>query len=122
MTLTPGKFVWIAMTRLRIEANFGQRGDHALLTLSRRQARMMHLQALFDDVRYRHARRQRTVGVLKHDLHIAAERPHLFELETLDGVSQEHDRARGRNQARNRETNRRLAASGFADHSERCRR
>ena len=40
---------------------------------------MMHPQAFLDDVGDRHARRERAVGVLEHDLHVAAERPHLPE-------------------------------------------
>ncbi len=40
----------------------------------------MDPQALLDDVGDRHARRQRAVRILEHDLHVAADRPHLLEL------------------------------------------
>ena len=79
----------------------------------------MHPQAFLDDVRHRHARRQRAVRILKHDLHVVAIRPHLLELEALDRIAHEHDRARRRDQPQNGETERRLARAGFADDAER---
>ena len=44
---------------------------------------MMDRQALLDDLGDRHARRQRAVGILEHDLHVAAVRPHLLEAQAL---------------------------------------
>src|SRR5689334_9698361 len=44
------------------------------------ELRLVHGQALGDDVADRHARRERAERILEHDLHVAAERPHRLEL------------------------------------------
>ncbi len=53
----------------------------------------MHAQALADDLGDRHARAERAVGILEHDLHLAPQRPHGAELEALQRLADEHDRA-----------------------------
>ena|SRR5436190_533249 len=58
LTLAAGEFMRIAVAGLRIQPDIVQRSDDALLSLGPRQPRMMNPQALFDDVRYRHAWRQ----------------------------------------------------------------
>ena len=93
LALAAGKFVRIAEPRLGIEADIVQGADHAALALLGRHVGMMHPQPFLDDVGDRHARAERAVGVLEHDLHVAAERPHLLEVQALQLLAEEHDRA-----------------------------
>src|SRR5262249_29790356 len=83
------------------------------------QLGMMHPQALLDDVRDRHAWRERAIGILEYDLHLAAEWPHLLEGQPGELVAEEYDRAVGRHQAENGEAERGLAGAGFAQDAER---
>src|SRR5215813_488381 len=71
--------------------------------------RMMHPQAFLDDVGDRHAWTQGAIGILEHDLHVAPERPHGFELQALDGVAEKHDGAVRRDQPQDGEAERGLA-------------
>ena len=79
----------------------------------------MHPEALLDDVGNRHARRQRAVGVLEHDLHVVAERPHLPEVQPGDLAAEKHDRPIRRDQPQDGEPERGLAGAGFADDAQR---
>ena len=83
LALAAGEFVRIAEARLRIEADVLQRLDDVLLAFVPRDVRQVNPHALLDDVGHRHARRQRAVRVLEHDLHVAAVRPHLLEAQAL---------------------------------------
>src|SRR5262245_19616493 len=107
------------MAGLRVETNIVQRIDNALLASRPRQPWMVDPQALFDDIRHRHPRRQRTVRILKHDLHVMSERTHLLEFETVDVLSHEYDWAGRRNQPKNGQTKCRFARSRFPDDPER---
>ena len=79
----------------------------------------MHPQPLVDDVGNRHARAERAVGVLEHDLHVVAERPHLAEFQAGDLLAQKADQALRGNQPQDGEPERGLAGAGFADDAER---
>src|SRR6185295_14074459 len=83
----------IAETRRRIEADVLKRLDDARLALFVRQRLLMHGQAFGDDIADRHARAQRAERILKHDLHVAAERQHVLEAQALDVATEEHDRS-----------------------------
>src|SRR4029077_5337668 len=94
-------------------------GNDALLALRGREPRLVHPQPLLDDVLNRHARRKRAVRILEHDLHAVPERPHLLELQALQRLSHEHDRAIRGDQPQDREAERGLARAGLADDAER---
>ena len=68
-----------AKAQSRIEAVIGKRAHNALVALASGHGGVVDLQSLFVDVVDRHARRERAVRILKHDLHVAPERPHLLE-------------------------------------------
>src|SRR6516225_3035368 len=118
LALAAGKFVWIAEPRFRIEPDVSQCLDYPLLALVARQLRLMHRQPFGNDVADCHARAQRTERILKHDLHVAAERPHLLETQALDVVAEEHDRPVGGDQPQQRQPKGGLARAGFADHAQ----
>src|SRR6478609_759012 len=80
---------------------------------------MMHPQAFFNDVRDRHARRQRAVWILEYDLHVVAEGPHLLELEAFNGMAHEYNRPRGGDQPKDGEPKRGFAGTRFTDDAER---
>ena len=109
----------IAETRRGIEPDIAERLDHPRLALSLRERALMHAQALRHDIADRHPRAQGSERVLKYDLHVATERPHLLETQTLDVFAQEHDRPVRRNQPQQRQTERGLAGPGFTDDAER---
>src|SRR6516162_5907620 len=79
----------------------------------------MHPQPLLDDVGHRHARAERAIGILEHDLHVTAERKHIAELETGDALAQEHDAALRGNEPQDRQPERGLAGARFADDTQR---
>src|SRR5579859_2809816 len=72
-----------------------------------------------DDVTHRHARVERAVGILKYDLHIAAEG---FERVATEGknilIFEPHLATRGFHESKDRPPGRRLAAARLADQSE----
>src|SRR5262245_59208792 len=107
------------MPRLGVEPDVGQRVHNALFARRFRKVRVMYPQALFNDIRHRHAWRQGAVRILKHDLHVVPEGTHLLELETLNGVSHEYDRPGRRDQPQNSQTESRFARARFADDPER---
>ena len=77
---------------------------------------VMDLQGLADDLADRHARIQRSVGILEDDLHLAAEPPELGLVEVEHVLAVEAHRASGRlDQAQQHAARGRLAASGLAD-------
>src|SRR6476659_1109602 len=80
---------------------------------------MVHPQAFFNDVRYRHARRQRTVWILEYDLHVVAEGPHLLELEAFNGMAHEYNRPRGGDQPEDGKPKRGFARTRFTDDAQR---
>src|SRR4029077_15057989 len=80
---------------------------------------MMHPQAFFNDVRYRHAWRQRAVWILEYDLHVVAEGPHLLELESFNGMAHEYNRPRGGDQPKDGKPKRGFARTRFTDDAQR---
>ena len=52
----------------------------------------MNTEAFGDNIANGHARAERPIRVLKHDLHIAADRAHLLEPQTLNIVAEKYDR------------------------------
>ena len=119
LALAAGKFMGKAKTQLRIEADVAQGLNHALVALAIGHVGLMDLEAFLDDVGDRHARRQRSVGILEHDLHVAAERAHFLEIQALQIAAHEGDQAVRRDQPQDGAAQRRLARAGFADHAER---
>src|SRR6185312_16155181 len=89
LALAAGEFVREAKAPGRIEADIGERAHHARVALALRHGGMMDLQSFLDDVVDRHARRERAVRILKYDLHVATERPHLLEAQALQLVAHE---------------------------------
>ena len=73
-----------------------------------------------DDLRRRHARIERRIGILKHELHIAPDRDHfrLFHLRQIFSVEQHFSGSR-LIQLRNRAYDGRFSAARFADESQR---
>jgi len=82
----------------------GQGAHDLLLALSRRKVGLMHPQPFLDHARDRHARGQRAVGVLEHDLHVAAVRPHSLEAKAMDRLAKKYDRAVRGNEPQDRES------------------
>src|ERR1700722_15287752 len=97
----------------RIKADIDERTHDALVALAFRHGGAMDLQSLLDDVVDRHARRERAVRILKHDLHVASERAHLLETQSLQLVAHEDDRAVRGDQPQERKPERSLAGTGF---------
>ena len=87
------------MPRFRIEADVFQRCDHFILARGGGKPRLVHPQAFAYDFRDRHARRQRAVGVLKYDLHVAPEWAKCPEFQPLNGLAKEYDGTVARDQA-----------------------
>ena len=120
LALAAGKFVRIAVHGRRIEAGVGQSAARRLFTpRRRRQALVLDQQALLDDFRHRHARRQRAIGVLENDLQFLAQRPHLARGKAVDVLAEIEDRPFGADQAQQRQPERGLAGAGFADKRQR---
>ena len=80
----------------------------------------MNEQGLCDDVSNPHTGIERTGGILKDDLHIAPDQLHLAGRKVKDRLSVESNATGGvRNQSKYRPGDGGLAASGFADQTER---
>ncbi len=109
LALPTGELMRIAEPCRRVEPDITQRTDHLLLALFVGEIRKMDPQPLLDDVGNRHARAERPIGVLEHDLHIAAERPHRFEVQASQRLAQERDQALRGNEPQDRKPERRLA-------------
>jgi hypothetical protein len=111
--------VRIAVDHVRVQADDPQQLAHALLAL-RMRASVEVLQRLGHDRPDGHARVERRVRVLKDHLDPPPERMQLGRAEPSDILSVEDDAAsRRRVQAYDRLGERRLAAAGFTDQSER---
>ncbi len=74
---------------------------------------------LGDDLGDREARRERSVGILEHDLHLAAQWPHVAAVIAVDALALEYDLALAVDQAEECQAERGLAGAGLADHTER---
>src|SRR5689334_14344055 len=79
----------------------------------------MYRETLGDDLTDRHARTQGAKGILEHDLHVAAERAHGLEFQSLDLLAQKHNRPVGGDQPQQRKTERGFAGAGFAHDAQR---
>ena len=64
-----------------LEADVEKRTRHDLAALRIAKPGALHVEAFADDVGDGQTRRQRAVGVLKHDLHVLAQRPDGPQLE-----------------------------------------
>src|SRR4029077_20273086 len=95
LPLPAGEFVREAKSRIWIEPDIVERLNDAAVALGFGHTRMMNLQAFLDDIGNRHTRRQRTVGILKNDLHVAAERAHFLEGPSLQIMTHERDQTFG---------------------------
>ena len=74
LPLAAGEFVGVAIHVRRVQAHFRQCASHLLAALGFRHAGVVNAEPLLDDVLHRHARRQGTVWVLEHHLHVLAQR------------------------------------------------
>ena len=83
----------------------------------------MNVQRLPDDFANRHARVERSGGILKNQLHLAPERQHIDRdllLAVENGLAIVNDLSGGRFiQTQNRSAQRGFAAAGLADNAER---
>ncbi len=79
LALAAGELVRIAPAGQRIEPDLLQRPADTLVALLVGERPLVHLQPFGDDVADRHARAERAVGVLEHDLQLVAQRPHFRE-------------------------------------------
>ena len=77
----------------------------------------MHAQPLGDHLFGRHARRERAVGILEHDLHVPPQGAQAPGFPALDVLAEKDDRAIGRDQPHHCQCKRRLARAAFADHT-----
>ena len=93
--------------------------DSARATMARRAEAVSPLswmtQAFLDDFRHRHARRQRAIRVLEHDLDFLAQRPHLAGVQPVDVLAEIDNGAVRADQAEQRQTDGGLARAEFAD-------
>src|SRR5581483_806972 len=78
------------------------------------------LQGLADDVAHRHARVERRIGILEHDLHLAANGAHARAAPATDSAPVEVDAtARRLDELENRARQRRLPAARLAHETDR---
>src|SRR5436190_5637399 len=118
LALAAGEFVRVALARRRIEPDLAQCiVDHArALGLA---ADIVDLEAFADDLRHRHARAERAVGVLEDDLHLPAERADVALAERLQVLAVEADAAFAALEPQQGKAERRLARARFADQPDR---
>ena len=114
LALAAGELVRVALGGGGVEADLVEDGGDAAGLV----AEAVHGEALGDDLRDRHARGERAVGVLEDHLHVAAERAELGVLPALDVLAEEDDAALGRDEAHDGEREGGLAGAGLADDAE----
>ena len=114
LALAAGELVRVALGGGGVEADLLEDGGDAAGLV----AEAVHGEALGDDLRDRHARGERAVGVLEDHLHVAAERAELGVLPALDVLAEEDDAALGGDEAHDGERERGLAGAGLADDAE----
>jgi len=77
-------------------------------------------QAFHDRLAHRHARMQRGIGILEHDLHLAAQQAHLAGRHLVEVAAVEQHLAAGlAHQVEDHAAKRRLARTGFAHQPQR---
>src|ERR1700749_921444 len=79
----------------------------------------MDFQPFLDDLRDREPRRQAGIRVLEDDLHLAPERPQLAAAKFVDAAAFENNLPLAVDEPQQRQAERRLARSRFADHTQR---
>src|SRR5205823_14774408 len=99
--------------------DFGEGGCDAPPPLGLIEPLSLHDQALLDDLPDRQPRRQRSIRILEHDLHLLAQGPHRLCFECLDIAAHEHDRAPRLDEAEHRKTECGLARARLADDTQR---
>jgi ABC-type dipeptide/oligopeptide/nickel transport system ATPase component len=99
LPLPAGKFMWIAVPCLGIEADLFQRRDDRRVAGVFVLGEIVDLEPFGDDLAHRQTRRQRAIGVLEDDLHFAPDRAQLAALQVFDIAAHEHDRPVGLDQA-----------------------
>ncbi len=119
LALAAGEFMRVAVAARRVEPDILERRDHLVVALGGGQLRLVHPQALADDIGNGHARAERAERVLEHDLHLAALRAHLLEAERVHRLAHEDDRPVAGDQPDQRKAERGLAGAALADHAER---
>src|SRR5690625_5260908 len=114
LALPARKFVGIAVAAFRIEAHLLQSLDDADLTFTGPPG-IMDRQTLAHDLRYRHARRERAIGILKNHLHLTPQGPEPTGLPALYVTAEKHDPALTGREAEQRHPEGRLAGTGLPD-------
>jgi hypothetical protein len=115
LALPAGEFVGVAVHGRGVEPGVTKRARDGRAALSRVEPRLLRDQPFLDDLGDREARRKRTVGVLKHDLHIAAQRTHLSDGKPVDAAPAIEDRSLRADEAQDRQPESRLSRSRLAD-------
>ena len=119
LTLAAGELVGIAIGTYRGQFDFLQHLRHTLANLVFAERWMMKAQTFTDDVRHRHAWRQRAVWILEDDLHLTATQAQRVAIQRIDAFVLEVDLALGGLQLQERQGECRLAGPRFPDHAER---
>src|SRR5690606_5807214 len=97
-------------------ARVAQRLPDALDPFARVGADAVDDEAFLDDLTHRHARVQRGEGVLEHDLHAAAQRPHRLAVAAVYRLAlEEYLAALGVDEPDQRLAERGLARTGFTN-------
>ena len=118
LPLAARELVRIALHGLGIEPDLDERLAHSCPALFRIEA-ALDGEPLLDDLQDRQPRAERAVRVLEHDLHVLAQRPHVACVEVLDVAAEVDDRALRRDEPQQRQAERGLARTRFADHAQR---
>src|SRR5262249_7119005 len=119
LALAAGEFVGIAAREARLETDEAQQFlDPRAAPRSRYE--IMPRQRLAEDLRYRHARIERCIGVLEDDLRLPPERAQLVGIEREQVAAFEAHAAGVRlDQPQHHPADGRLAAAGFANKGQR---
>ena len=118
LPLTAAELVRVAVTDIGREADLMQRLRHPDAALRARQGGLVHGQALGDDLRHRHPRRQAAERILEDDLHIRAQSPQPLLVEFGQVRAVETDIAVRRHQPQQRIAHGGFAGAAFADQSD----
>jgi len=108
----------VAMAGFRIQPYLNECIDDRLF-LRLFIAHAMNAQSLTDNLAHAHAGAETAVGVLKHHLHLPAQRANLFLRQTLNGLPLEADVALAAQQSQNGQTQSGLARAAFTDNAQR---
>ena len=109
----------IAVPRIGVEPDLGERLHDERLALRRAAPDLVHPEPFLDDLPDRHPRAEAAVRVLEDDLHLAAERAEGTGAERVDGPPEERDPSFARLELEHRESEGRLSRAALADHAHR---